>query len=159
MGINWAKGIRITVKDIRGLVGWEGNGAVSLEQLMRVCQLEGVQARIQDLRRPEDIFSLLARDELLIVSYDMVGLRPVADPVHNLLGQYYVDSGGHYLTLKGFSLDRRWVVVYDPIPSDWAANALRYPDGASMLGRNRYYPIDELWQALNARQALVIGKG
>lgn len=156
MGINWAKGIDISVVDIRKLVGWEGTGAVSLEQLKRVCDLEGVRATIRNLRRPADIFELLASDRLLIVSYDMVGVSPVDDPVHNLLGQYYYDQGGHYLILKGFSLDHRYVIVYDPIPSDWAQNAQRYPDGVSMLGRNRYYPIDELWQALNARRALVI---
>jgi hypothetical protein len=156
MGINWAKGSSLSVVGVRQTVGWEGSGAVSLEQLFAVCKKEGVDACIAELRRPDDIFDLLEKGRLLVVSYDMAGISLTANPVHNLMGQYYADYGGHYLVLKGFSLDRRWVVVYDPIPSDWALNALRYPDGASMIGRNRYYPIGELWTSLNTRQALAI---
>jgi hypothetical protein len=156
MGINWATGRSLSVIGVRQAVGWEGSGAVSMEQLAAVCRSEGVDAQIAGLRRPADIFDMLEEGRLLIVSYEMAGLSPTVDPVHDLMGQYYTDRGGHYLAIKGYSLDRRWVVVHDPIPSDWALNALRYPDGASMIGRNRYYPIDELWPALNARQALAI---
>ena len=74
----------------------------------------------------------------------------------NLFGQYYIDSGGHYLMIKGYSLDKRYFVVYDPIPSDWVANSKRYADGMSMYGRNRYYDVDELFTSLRAPQVLEI---
>ena len=156
MGISWATGQSTEVADIRRRIGWQGDGAVSLEELLAVARDAGTQARLKPLASPADIFDELARDRLVIISYNMVGIPTATDPLKDFVGQYYRDEGGHYLTLKGFSLDRRHVIVYDPIPSDWASNALRYADGVSMLGRNRYYPIDRLWAAMGNRQALVI---
>jgi hypothetical protein len=30
--------------------------------------------------------------------------------------------------------------VYDPYPTDWNDNGLRYDDGKTMIGKNCYYP-------------------
>jgi hypothetical protein len=156
MGIAWASGRAMSVVDVRRLVGWQGSGAVSLEELRTACSSQGVAAAVIDLASANTIFDELLRNRLVILAYNMVGIPATANPRSNLVGQYYEDEGGHYLVLKGFSLDRRNVIVYDPIPSDWAENALRYADGVSMLGRNRYYPVDYLWNSLSARQALVV---
>jgi len=65
---------------------------------------------------------------------------------------------GHYVLVKGYSLDRKWLVVYDPIPSDWSANSVRYADGISMIGRNRYYAAAQLFATIRRPSVLVIDR-
>jgi hypothetical protein len=47
-------------------------------------------------------------------------------------------------------------VVYDPYPVDWDTNALRYSDGATMIGKNRYYPAADLFAALKTRDVIEV---
>ncbi|MGA2379906.1 MAG: hypothetical protein ABSG85_11425, partial [Spirochaetia bacterium] len=70
------------------------------------------------------------------------------DPVTDLVGRYYDDDEGHYVLVKGYTLDRGYFVVYDPYPVDWESNSLRYGDDVSMIGKNRYYPAEQLFSAL-----------
>lgn len=158
MSIKWAKGVQVPVANVRDMVGWEGDGAVSMTQLQTVLESYNVRTRMFEMSSPDEIFKILDKGHLLAISYNMAGVAPVENPKANLLGQYYADHGGHYLALKGYSLDRKYVIVYDPIPSDWAYNSGRYGDGESMFGRNRYYPVDQLWEALRSRQALEISR-
>jgi hypothetical protein len=58
--------------------------------------------------------------------------------------------------VKGYSLDGKYFVVYDPIPSDWTSNRQRYRDGSSMLGRNRYYPASQLIRSLKESRVLEV---
>lgn len=66
------------------------------------------------------------------------------------------DDGGHYILVKGYSLDRRYFVVYDPYPADWEKNSLRYEDGVTMIGKNRYYRSTQLMAALKTRKSIEV---
>jgi hypothetical protein len=156
MGIAWAKGDIVPVASVRSQIGWTGTGAVSIEELASVLESHGVLQRVRTVASVDEILATLEEGHLVGVVYDMAGIGTAADPATDLFGQYYVDAGGHYLLLKGYSLDRRHFIVYDPIPSDWVANSERYGDGVSMYGKNRYYPVDELFAALRTRKILEI---
>ncbi len=45
------------------------------------------------------------------------------DPVSDLVGRYYDDDEGHYVLVKGYTLDKGFFVVYDPYPVDWESNS------------------------------------
>ncbi len=156
MGIAWALGRDVPVASVRSLIGWKGAGAVSMNELKSVLDEHGVTSRLHSIESPDVIFDLLDRGSLVGVVYDMAGISFTEEASRNLFGQYYVDSGGHYLLIKGYSLDREYFVVYDPIPSDWITNSRRYGDGRSMFGRNRYYDVDELFAALRSRRIIEI---
>jgi hypothetical protein len=158
MALAWAKGLKVPVSEIRKMTGWKGGGGVSLEELAEVLRRHGVRGELLQVDRPEDLLAILASGRGLGLSYNMAGLEKTENPSENLFGQYYTDHGGHYLFLKGYSLDGRYVIVYDPIPSDWSSNSLRYADGESMLGRNRYYPLEPLFRAMTRNAVLAVSR-
>jgi hypothetical protein len=53
-------------------------------------------------------------------------------------------------------LDKQYFIIYDPIPADWTENDQRYHDQESMWGRNRYYPAEELFEALRRNTVIEI---
>ena len=156
MGIAWAIGQEVPVSTVRSHIGWEGTGAVAMGDLSGVLDRYGVENRLHWIESPREIMDMIDRDHLVGVVYDMAGISFTENAGDNLFGQYYVDSGGHYLMIKGYTLDREYFVVYDPIPSDWIGNMKRYADGQSMFGRNRYYDADELFTALRSPRVLEI---
>lgn len=158
IALAWSRGIDVGVAEIRARLGWRGTGAVSLQELKGIMDDYGVSAEISKVASLGDIMALLETGRGVGVSYNMAGLPEVEDPADNLFGQYYTDHGGHYLFLKGFSLDRKWFVIYDPIPSDWRENRERYSDGVSMFGRNRYYPAAKLYEALLTHEVLAVSR-
>ena len=60
------------------------------------------------------------------------------------------------MIIKGYTVDGKYLVVYDPVPSDWVSNSKRHADGVSMMGRNRYYPVDEIFGALRRHDVIEI---
>jgi hypothetical protein len=78
------------------------------------------------------------------------------DPAQDLFGKYYNDSVGHYIVIKGYSLNGEYFVIYDPIPSDWSQNSFRYGDDLSMIGRNRYYSSAELLRSLRRADMIAV---
>jgi hypothetical protein len=156
MSIAWARGLEVTVDEVRRQVGWNGSGAVGFSELRSVLASRDVASRVVTVGGPGEILDMVDQGHAVGLMYGMEGLSPVPQPDRNFFGQYYGDHGGHYLLVKGRSRDGRWFVVYDPIPSDWAFNAARYADGRSMLGRNRYYPVDSLFAALRSREVLEV---
>jgi len=158
MGIAWAKGEDVPVAKVRSILGWNGSGAVSMPELKSVLDRYDVTNELHWIESPDVIFDMLDAGSLVGVVYDMAGISFTENAGDNLFGQYYVDHGGHYLMIKGYSLDREYFVVYDPIPSDWVSNSKRYGDGLSMFGRNRYYDVDELFAALRSLQIIEIRK-
>lgn len=75
-----------------------------------------------------------------------------------IFDRYYDDSVGHYIIVKGYSLSKDFFVTYDPIPGDWWRNSVRYSDGVSMIGKNRYYSAKEVFGALKTHTVLVISR-
>lgn len=158
MAYTWATGNDLDVYTVRQFVGWNGDGGVNYSELHDFLIDRGVDSDIRYFAGPDEIMRLIDEDHLIGVAYDMAGLPEIDDPATNLFGQYYTDAGGHYLAIKGYTTDRKYFVVYDPIPSDWAWNAVRYEDGISMIGRNRYYPVDQLWRAMRSKIGLVVAR-
>lgn len=156
MGIAWATGEIFPVQKVREAVGWHGSGAVSFEEMQEVLAAKGIKSEIVDYENPRQIFRLIDQDNLVGISYNMAGVSLQKDPGNNMFDQYYVDHGGHYLAVKGYSFDEKYFIIYDPIPSDWTENIERYSDGTSMYGRNRYYLVDELVKSLIRQQILII---
>lgn len=101
--------------------------------------------------------SVLDRGHIALVLVD-AGAIPVtrSDPVNDVRGRYYDDDGGHFLVVKGYSIDRKYFVVYDPYPSDWDSNAIRYEDEVTMIGKNRFYAANELVRAMKSSTVIEV---
>jgi hypothetical protein len=100
---------------------------------------------------------ILDRGHLALVLIRSGGIAKVAgDPSSNLVGRYYDDDLGHYILVKGYSLDGGYFVVYDPYPVDWESNGMRYSDDVSPIGKNRYYPAQQLFSALKTKMILEV---
>jgi LysM repeat protein len=155
MAIAWSTGEYVPVSQIRDEIGWVGNGSTSFEDLMKNMAKHKTPSVLFHAIRPQDIMEVIDRGNIAIVLYDTSGVRKAkGNPGQDLFGSYYQDDVGHYLIIKGYSRDQNYFVCYDAIPSDWSSNQFRYPDGISMIGRNRYYNAMEIFRSL--RRADVI---
>jgi PKD repeat protein len=159
MALAWATGDYVPVAKVREMVGWQGDGGIGFEDMIRVLSSQGVTAWMQPVSRVEDVAAIVDSGRIAVLLYNTRSVRRASgDATRNLFGAYYTDDVGHYVVVKGYSLDRKWLVVYDPIPSDWSANSVRYADGISMIGRNRYYPAAELFATIRRPNVLVIDR-
>jgi LysM repeat protein len=159
MAIAWALGDYVPVASVREAVGWQGDGGIGFEDMVRVLSAHRVTAEIQPIRDADDIRQIIDQGKIAVFLYNTRTVhRAVGDPTQNLFGSYYTDNVGHYVLIKGYSLDGKWFVVYDPIPSDWASNSVRYGDGISMIGRNRYYAVSDLFASIRLNSVLVISR-
>jgi LysM repeat protein len=157
MAIGWALGKYFSVSSVRQAIGWHGDGGTSFEELIRVIKAQGVPATIQPLKTVQDIKDVIDSGSVAIALFHTSGVRMTrSDPASDLFGKYYNDSVGHYIIIKGYSLDGEYFVIHDPIPSDWAVNSFRYGDELSMIGRNRYYSSAELLNSLRRRDMIVV---
>ena len=159
MALAWATGDYLPVAKVREAVGWDGDGGISFEDMARVLKQQGVSSWMQPISSVEDVAAIIDSGRIAVLLYNTRSVRRASgDATRNLFGAYYTDNVGHYVLVKGYSLDRKWLVVYDPIPSDWSANSVRYPDGISMIGKNRYYPAAELFATIRRPNVLVIDR-
>ncbi|MDR3174083.1 MAG: C39 family peptidase [Treponema sp.] len=157
MAISWGTGRYFPVATIRQAVGWQGDGGTSFEELLAVIKAEGINASIKNLRTVQDIRDVIDSGAVAIVVFRTDGIRTSrSDPASSLFDKYYTDSVGHYIVIKGYSLNEEYFVIHDPIPSDWGRNSFRYQDEISMVGRNRYYSSRELLNALRRPSMIVI---
>jgi hypothetical protein len=157
MGISWATGRYFPVSGVRQAIGWQGDGSTSFDELIRVMKNQGVNASLKPLRVAQDIKEVIDSGSIAIILFLTSGVRmsrqnPAIDP----FGRYYNDSVGHYVVIKGYSLNGEYFVVNDPIPSDWSGNSFRYADEISMMGRNRYFPADEVLRSLRRNEMVVV---
>ena len=160
MSILWALGKDIPVKDIRTEIGFpHPNGATSFENLRAALARHKVACRPTPVREIGDLIAVLKRGHLALLLIRSGGIARVkGDPRRDLVGRYYDYEDGHYVLAKGYSLDRSFLVVYDPYPSDWNDNDLRYDDGRTMIGKNRYYPAAQVLGALKAATVLEVSQ-
>jgi len=159
MGIGWSTGKDLPVADVRRAIGWQGEGGTSFEELIVVLKSHGVPASVAPLRNIGHIREVIDSGGIAIILFLTDGVRSVkGDPANDLFGKYYNDSVGHYIVIKGYSLNNEYLVIYDPIPSDWGANSFRYGDEESMIGRNRYYATAELLGSLRRNEMIVVPK-
>jgi LysM repeat protein len=157
MAISWGTGRYFPVSMVRQAVGWQGDGGTSFEELQAVIKREGIDASIKNLRSVQDVRDVIDSGAVAIVVFRTDGIKTSrADPDSSLFDKYYTDSVGHYIVIKGYSLNGDYFVIHDPIPSDWGRNSFRYQDEISMVGRNRYYSSKELLAALRRPSMIVI---
>jgi len=157
MAIGWGTGRYFPVSSVRQAVGWKGEGGTSFDELIGVIKSQGVTPAVRPLRTMQHIKEVIDSGSIAIILFHTSGVRAITqNPATDLFGKYYNDSTGHYIVVKGYSLDDEYLVIHDPIPSDWGANSFRYGDGISMIGRNRYYPASELLGSLRRGEMIVI---
>jgi hypothetical protein len=158
MAILWARGKDVQVQQIRAEIGYPyDDGATSFEDLEESLRRHGVGFKSPTLTEPQDLQDLLDRGHIAFVLIQSGGIEKVdGDPSTNLVGRYYGDDLGHYVLVKGYSLDKSYFVVYDPYPVDWESNSMRYADEVTMIGKNRYYPAGELFDALRTKMILEV---
>jgi hypothetical protein len=161
MAILWARGEDIAVDAIRQEIGWPyQDGATSLDDLRGALSRHAVRYQSPRLASSRSLFSLIDRGHIafLLIQSGTIA-RAEGNPAATTVGRYYDDDEGHYVIAKGYSLDHRYVVVYDPYPVSWESNSLRYADGVTMIGKDRYYPVDEVFSALKTREVVEIFPG
>jgi len=158
MGISWATGKYFPVSSVREAVGWQGNGSTGFEDLLKVIKNQGVDdAALRPLRTMQDIKNVINSGSIAIVLFHTDGVRTArSDPKNDLFGKYYNDSVGHYVVVKGYSMNDEYMVIHDPIPSDWSSNSFRYGDEISMIGRNRYFNANEVLRSLRRNEMIVV---
>jgi hypothetical protein len=159
MAIGWGTFKYFPVSSVREAVGWQGDGATSFEDLLRVIKNQRVSASIAPLRSVQNIRDIIDSGSIAIILLYTGGLKSThSDPAVDLFGKYYNDSVGHYVIIKGYSLNGEYFVIHDPIPSDWGANSFRYGDDISMIGRNRYYSAAEVLRSLRRQDMIVVNQ-
>jgi PKD repeat protein len=157
MAISWGTGKYFPVSAIRQAVGWQGDGGTSFEELLGVIKKEGLNAAIEPLRSVQDIRNVIDSGGVAIVVFRTDGVKTSrTDPAADLFDKYYNDTVGHYIVIKGYSLNGEYFIIHDPIPSDWGSNSFRYQDEISMVGRNRYYSTAELLRALRRPNMIAV---
>jgi hypothetical protein len=160
MAIGWGAGRYFPVSSVRQAVGWQGVGGTSFDELIRVINSQGVSAAIQPLRTVQNIRDVIDSGSIAIILFHTDGVRSTRQsPAADLFGKYYNDSTGHYVVVKGYSLSGEYLVIHDPIPSDWGTNSFRYGDEISMIGRNRYYLATEVLRSLRRAEMIVVPAG
>ncbi|MDR1839199.1 MAG: PKD domain-containing protein [Treponema sp.] len=157
MGISWATGRYFPVSAVRQAIGWHGNGGTSFDELLRVIKNQGVEASLQPLNTEQQVKDVIDSGAIAVILFHTDGVKTARkDPAADLFGKYYNDSVGHYVVIKGYSLNGEYFVIHDPIPSDWNGNSFRYEDEISMMGRNRYFPVSEVLRSLRRNEMIVV---
>lgn len=158
MAVLWSRGHDVTVQSIREEIGYPyDDGAVSFDNLSDALQRHKVKFETPQLSGPDDLRRILDRGHIaLLLIQDSVIEKVQGDPVKDIVGRYYDDDEGHYVLVKGYTLDGGNFIVYDPYPVDWESNSLRYGDEVSMIGKNRFYPAKQLFSALKTPLVLEV---
>jgi len=156
--IKWASGEDLTVEQVRAENGMPyANGAVDYNNLQEQLKNHGVESQIRKIECLDDITKVIDECGIIIVSFNCGVVTPTkGDKKTNYFGRYYPDETGHYILIKGYTLDRKYFIVYDPIPGEWEKNEIRYLDGVSMIGRNRFFSITEVMPSIKGRNMVVI---
>ncbi|MDR1893228.1 MAG: LysM peptidoglycan-binding domain-containing protein [Spirochaetales bacterium] len=158
MAISWSLGRYFPVSAVREAVGWRGDGGTNMDELLNVIQSEGIAgAELQPLWAADDLRDVIDEGKVAIILFHTGGLDRIRSNDYNdPFGRYYNDDVGHYIVIKGYSLNGEYFVVHDPIPSDWNINGFRYGDEVSMVGRNRYYSTNNIMRSLRRHDMIVV---
>jgi PKD repeat protein len=159
MAIHWAAAHDIPVEKVRAEIGMPyRNGSISYANMVTSFKKHRVTAYVKKVSKTDDMCRIIDRGNLaIVVFYTGKISKTKGNKSDNMVGRYYEDETGHYVIVKGYTLDKKYFIVYDPIPSDWKNNKDRYADGTSMLGKNRYYSCSELMKAIR-REVLEVSR-
>ena len=161
MSIAFSTGAYVPVSQIRQFVGWrtEADGGTSLDDLLSGMVHHGAPAAFRVIESEDDLFRIVDSGNVAVVLYRSGGIsRTSGDPRIDPVGRFYRENVGHYVVVKGYTRDRRYVIVHDSMPRDWGANAFRQNDGVSMIGRNRFYPVSEIMGSLRTKKIIEVTK-
>ena len=159
MSIAFSTGAYVPVSQIRQFVGWrtEADGGTSLGDLLGGMVRHGVPAAFRVIESEDDLFRIVDSGNVAVVLYRSGGIsRTSGDPRIDPVGRFYHENVGHYVVVKGYTRDRRYFIVHDSMPRDWGANAFRQNDGVSMIGRNRFYPVSEIMNAMRTKKIIEV---
>jgi len=160
MAIHWSTGTNIDVRNIRKQIGLPSkDGGIGFNHMINIFGRYKMRTRLQTIRSEEEIFKIIDSDDIVILLFNSGKIRKTNSNIQEtLFDRYYDDSVGHFLIVKGYSLNKEYFVVYDPIPGDWWLNSVRYSDGVSMIGKNRYFSAKEVFGALKTRTILIVSR-
>jgi hypothetical protein len=153
MAIHWATSNDIPVEKVRAEIGMPyRNGSISYSNMITSFKKHRVRFNLKEDANKDDICRIIDRGNIAIVVFHTSKIsKTKGNKIHNMVGRYYEDKVGHYIIMKGYTLDKKYFIVYDPIPSDWKRNKDRYEDGVTMIGKNRYYNASELIKAIRGK--------
>ncbi|MBN2441739.1 MAG: LysM peptidoglycan-binding domain-containing protein [Spirochaetales bacterium] len=153
MAIYWAMGLDIPVAKVRSEIGLPfRNGAIDFAHMFPSFRKHKVKAHYAYINNADDVRKIIDRGNIAIAVFNTRHIsKTKGDPKTNMIGRHYSDNVGHYCVIKGFTLDGKYFIVYDPIPSDWSENSERYADGESMIGKNRFYLVSELYRSMGKK--------
>jgi PKD repeat protein len=158
MSIGFQKGYCPSIQSIRqNVVGLPfSNGAIAYRHILGALNYYDIKYEFKEINQPEDLFKAINKNNIAIILIDCerVGCGS-GNLKENFYDGYYKDSGGHYIIAKGYSKDHKFLTVYDPIPSDWIKNDFRYDDNISMIGKNRFYKVDNLFTTIYKRAIII----
>ncbi|MBN2736795.1 MAG: C39 family peptidase [Spirochaetales bacterium] len=160
MAIRWATGKNYSVEEVRKEIGipYVGGG-VDYGNLLDNLKTHNVKTELVPFDNPKLIFDNIDQGKIMILLFDTKFITPVSgDKTRNYTGRYYRDATGHYIVVKGYTLDKKYLIVYDAIPGDWYQNEPRYQDRVSMIGRNRYFLVKDMMRAIKIPEILVINR-
>ncbi|MBN1647757.1 MAG: LysM peptidoglycan-binding domain-containing protein [Spirochaetales bacterium] len=160
MGVAWATGEYLPVINVRQYLGWTGDGGTSFNQITTSLNKFGAKASMDTIRDLSELFSIIDSGDLAVILFNTQQIsKSKGDPARDFYGKHYPDdSEGHYVIVKGYTTDHKYLIVNDPLPKDWSRNAARYGDGISMLGRNRYFLISEMKNAIKSNSIIRISR-
>jgi PKD repeat protein len=160
IAVHWATGKNITVEKSREEIGLPiKSGALSYHHMMANFDYHRIKSRLTIIDSFDDMKRIIDRGSIAIILFNTTYIQPVdGDERLVFVDRFYPDTTGHYVVIKGYSLDRKYFIVYDPIPGDWQTNSLRYADGVSMIGRNRYFLVEQIFQSIKGKNVLEIAR-
>lgn len=102
---------------------------------------QNIPFAISSLRTKDDLIGAIDKGNIVILCIDTTWISYSLEDFYHRFYQY---QGGHFLVVKGYSLDKEYFIVYDP--NNWTDSY--YKCGVAM-GRNRYFLASELMTSAN----------
>lgn len=155
MAIKWYKdgqGNTPTVEQIRDRYPRNG-GWWYTSDIQNTLNYYNIPYATHSINSVNDLMKYIKRGNLLLLCVEMKWVRYNR---HQFYDRFYSFDSGHFLIVKGYSKDEKYFIVYDP--NSWGSDY--YGDG-TMMGRNRYYKVEDLLNAVKKwwSYAIEVGPG
>ena len=148
--IGYAKDTWIPIKDVRAYVSGKSCRGTDYNDAYRVLDHWGVGYKKTSTMK-ELKAAVATRDHpalaILYMGYIGTGadyLKPKTDPAQHF-GRFHDYTYGHFVVVKGFSEDGKWVIIDDPYVFD--GRAWGFYKGGDGKGHNRYIKYAEFEKA------------
>ena len=155
MVIGWAKQEDVHQSVIRDMLGYrfadipDLKGSTTYAELRDALKAYDVDARIKTVSDVQEIIDMLDEGRVVIIGQTMSHITMVeGNWKENRVGRHHNYERGHYVILKGLEPEdeSEYFVVYDPLSNP----ALKYDNG-DLVGKDRLYPVEEVWEAIEER--------